>query len=80
MIKECPVILNNSSVSVVKFDNTEIQFPPVGKNTKSVKVKYENGKYSIVTDAVPVRMGKMTYTKKQRKQSKRSKDCLEVNN
>ena len=69
MIKECPVILNNSSVSVVKFDNTEIQFPPVGKNTKSVKVKYENGRYSIVTDEVPVNIKKITFKKKQRKQS-----------
>ena len=80
MIKECPVILNNSSVSVVKFDNTEIQFPPVAKNTKSVKVKYENGRYSIVTDEVPVNIKKITFKKKQRKQSKRSKDCIEVNN
>ena len=80
MIKECPVILNNSSVSVVKFGNTEIQFPPVGKNTKSVKVKYENGRYSIVTDEVPVNIKKITFKKKQRKQSKRSKDCIEVNN
>lgn len=80
MIKECQVILNNDAVSVVKFDNTEIQFPPVGKNTKSVKVKCENGRYSIVTDEVPVNIKKITFKKKQRKQSKRSKDCIEVNN
>ena len=27
MIKECQVILNNESVSVVKFGNTEVQLP-----------------------------------------------------
>ena len=62
MIKECQVILNNESVSVVKFDNTEVQFPPIGKDVKSVKVKYEDGRYSIVKDEVVAKPKKKTWT------------------
>ena len=51
MIKECPVILNNDVVTVVKFGDTEIQFSSIMKDVKTVKVKYENGKYSIVNHA-----------------------------
>ena len=48
MIKECPVILNNEAVTVVKFGDTEVQFSSIMKDEKTVNVKYENGKYSIV--------------------------------
>lgn len=51
MIKECPVIINNDAVSVVRFDGIDIQFPPVGKNVKSVNVEFNDGKYAIVIDA-----------------------------
>lgn len=51
MIKECPVIMNNGSVSVVRFDDIDIQFPPVGKNVKTLNVKFEDGNYSIVKNA-----------------------------
>ena len=50
MIKECPVIINNDALSVVKFDDIDIQLPPLGKNTKNVNVSFDNGKYSIVKD------------------------------
>ena len=32
MTKQCPVILNNKAVTVVKFDNIEIQFPSIHKD------------------------------------------------
>jgi len=48
MIKECQVILNNEAVSVVKFDDVEVQIPSVGKDTKTVCIKFDNGKYSVV--------------------------------
>lgn len=48
MIKECPVIENNDAVTVVKFGNTDVQFSSIAKDAKTVKVKYDNGKYSIV--------------------------------
>ena len=48
MIKECPVIINNDAVTVVRFGDTDVQLSSIMKDTKTVNVKYENGKYSIV--------------------------------
>lgn len=51
MIKECPVIMNNDDVTVVKFDGTDIQFPSVNNDgVKTLNVKFDNGKYSIVNE------------------------------
>lgn len=50
MVKECLVILNNEAVTVVKFDDKNIQFPSINKDVKKVFVNYENGKYSIVDE------------------------------
>lgn len=47
MTKECTVIINNDAVTVVKFGDKKIQFPAIGKDVKTVKVKYVKGKYSI---------------------------------
>ena len=80
MIKECPVIFNNDSVSVVKFGDTEIQFPAIGKEAKTVKVEYEDGKYSIVTEATVVKMKKRPWETKQKKQPTKNVDCIELNN
>lgn len=51
MIKECPVIENNDAVTVVRFGDTDVQFSSIAKDAKTVKVKYDNGKYSIVNHA-----------------------------
>lgn len=48
MIRECKVILNNDAVTVVKFDNKEIQFPSIHKKKDTVFVKMDNNSYSIV--------------------------------
>ena len=50
MVKECLVVLNNEAVTVVKFDDKDIQFPSINKDVKKVFVNYENGKYSIVDE------------------------------
>lgn len=50
MVKECLVILNNDAVTVVKYDDKNIQFPSIHKDAKKVFVNYENGKYSIVDE------------------------------
>ena len=52
MVKECPILVNNDQVTVVKFNNTDVQFPSIKKNCKSVFVNFENGKYSIVEKPV----------------------------
>lgn len=52
MAKECPVIINNDCVTVVRYDGIDIQFPSVGKDAKSVFVtKHSNGSYHI-TDSI----------------------------
>lgn len=52
MIKECPVIINNDAVTVVRFDGNDIQFPSVNREgVKTLNVKFENGIYSIVDRA-----------------------------
>lgn len=48
MVKKCPVILNNSVVTVVKYDTVDIQFPSIHKNAEFVYVKKDNGTYAIV--------------------------------
>ena len=48
MIKECPVIFSNEYVTVVRFDNTNVQLPSIQNNAKTVIVKKHAGKYTIV--------------------------------
>lgn len=48
MTKLCTVILNNEAVTVVKFDNIEVQLPSIHKDVKSVYVKYDNNRYTVV--------------------------------
>lgn len=50
MVKECLVVLNNDVVTVVKFDDVDIQFPSIQKEAQTVFVNYESGKYSIVDE------------------------------
>lgn len=48
MVKECSVILNNDRVTVVRFNDIDIQFPSIKRDAKAVYVQRENDKYSIV--------------------------------
>lgn len=50
MVKECLVTLNNEAVTVVRFDDKNIQFPSINKDAKKVFVSYENGKFAIVDE------------------------------
>lgn len=52
MVKECTVILNNEAVTVVKFGDVSVQIPSIKKDVKTVFLKYENERYSIV-DGMP---------------------------
>lgn len=67
MTKQCPVILNNKAVTVVKFDNIEIQFPSIHKDAKTVFVKFEDGKYTIVEN---IEEEKVVISHKKRNQKK----------
>lgn len=48
MIKECPILINNTVVTVAKYDNVEVQFPAINKDAKTVFVDFTEGKYNIV--------------------------------
>ena len=55
MVKECPVIISNECVTVVRYDGIDIQLPSIGKDAKSVLIiKHSNGSYQIVDSAEPV--------------------------
>ena len=48
MTKECPVILNNKAVTVVKFGEIEVQLPSIQRDAKKIFVKFENDRYAVV--------------------------------
>lgn len=48
MIKECSVRLNNEFVTVARYGDVDVQFPAIKRDTKTIFVNYENGKYSVV--------------------------------
>ena len=48
MVKECPILINNAVVTVVKYGDVEIQFPAINKNVKTIFVDCVEGKYIIV--------------------------------
>ena len=50
MIKECPVIINNDYLAVVKYDGTDVQIPPIKNNKKIIKIEYSGGVYKPVDD------------------------------
>lgn len=49
MIRECEVVLQNEKVLVIDFNGTMVQLPCIENKRSKVLVKYENGKYTIVT-------------------------------
>lgn len=67
MTKQCPVILNNKAVTVVKFDDIEIQFPSIHKDAETVFVKFEDDKYTIVEN---IEEEKVVISHKKRNQKK----------
>ena len=48
MIKECPVILNNEAVTVVRYGEVNVQLPSIKKDAKTIFVDYVDGRYVIV--------------------------------
>ena len=48
MVKECLVKINNEAITVVRYGDTDIQFPSIHKDVNTVFVNYEGGKYFIV--------------------------------
>lgn len=55
MAKKCFVTLNNCAVTVVRYDDIEIQFPSIHKNAEYVYVDYDGERYSIVDEPVDIK-------------------------
>lgn len=49
MIKECKVLLNNEAVTVIRYDDLDVQIPAIGRKARTVKVK-DDGHYTVVPD------------------------------
>ena len=64
MTKECPVILNNSATTVVKYGEVMVQFPSIHRDATTVFVKNDNGAYSIV-DSMESEVNKETVTSRE---------------
>lgn len=50
MVLKCPVLLNNDAVTVIKFNDVEVQIPAIERQASIVTVRFDNGKYSVVDD------------------------------
>lgn len=51
MTRKCRVLLNNSAVTVFKFDNVTVQAPSINRDAEYVNVLFdENHFYTIVDD------------------------------
>lgn len=67
MTKECDVLINDNYVTVVRFDDIEIQLPPIKENKKKIYIEKDSeGKYQIVDK--PKKSAKKT-TKKNKDES-----------
>lgn len=51
MIMKCPVLLNNELVTVVQYNDIEVQLPSIHREAKELNVLFsDDGCYSIIDD------------------------------
>lgn len=74
MVKECQVILNNSEVTVIQYDDVKIQFPALHKKAETVFVSFDNDNYSIVDNPDSATVAKRA---KKKTTSKKNAKCVE---
>lgn len=78
MINECDVILHNNKVAVILFDGRRIQIPHNELIENKAYIKFDSGKYTIVTKA-DFDKQKANYAAKLKKKSKdENKDSISV--
>ena len=77
MIRKCPVLLNNDHVTVVRFDDVDVQLPAIGVDEKYVNVLYENGIYEIVAEAAE--STEIVESEKPQQKSKKKKTTKQEN-
>lgn len=78
MVKECPVIMNNDYVSVVKFGDTVVQLPSIKGNEKCVRVANENGKYFLVDSSYADTTLCLDRSKKRKNAKKTMDNCVSI--
>lgn len=81
MIRECNVIKKNEFVTVVRFNDIDIQLPAISGDLHKVFISYENGKYSIVDkqDASKEKPVRTTDKKVDKSTRKKTTPILYVN-
>ena len=80
MILECKVILNNESVTVIRYGNKNVQIPSIGRKTATVKV-LDDGRYTVVPDdyTEPEAFGKQPAPElPEKKHRARKKKTIEI--
>lgn len=65
MIKECKVLLNNEAVTVIQYDDIQVQIPAIGRKASVVKVK-DDGHYTVVPDNYSEQVEKKPRTRKKK--------------
>lgn len=65
MLKECKVLLNNESVTVIRYDDILVQIPAIGRKADVVKVK-DDGHYTVVPDDYGEQVEKKMKTRKKK--------------
>ena len=70
MIKNCSVVINNEAVTVFDYDGNLVQIPSIHRNADSLNIKYENGKYIVLSEDIDsiVKYNDNKKTKKNKKQ------------
>ena len=65
MIKECKVLFNNEAVTVIQYDDIQVQIPAIGRKASVVKVK-DDGHYTVVPDDYSEPVEKKHRTRKKK--------------
>lgn len=76
MVKNCKVLINNGYVTVILFGETKVQIPAINKDVDTVRIRYQDGRYSVVADdyvepteeitvEIPKKKGKKTTKKSE---------------
>lgn len=77
MVKKCKILIHNSAVTVVDFDGTHIQFPPIETQDKEIYVEDMNGRYSVVSEEEYKKFLKPKVDKKSKKSKVNEADLVE---
>ena len=81
MVKKCPVLLNNSAVTVFKYDDISVQAPSINRDANYVNVLFDKDHfYTIVDDNYEEesRTEELATAKKKKSEKKTTKEEVET--